>query len=254
MKIEGLPAIVTGGGSGLGEATARHLAAEGMKVALLDLNIEGAQRVADDIGGLAIECDVTSEESMTNALKTAADAHGKARLLVTCAGILPAGRVVGRDGPMPMADFEAGIKVNLFGTFNALRLVAADMYTLDPLDDDGERGVIVMVSSISAFEGQLGQASYSASKGAVAGMTLPIAREFAKFGIRVASIAPGVMGTPMIKAAPQKVQDSLVAQACYPQRLGEPSEFALFVSQIAENKLLNGSVLRLDGGMHLCAT
>jgi NAD(P)-dependent dehydrogenase (short-subunit alcohol dehydrogenase family) len=250
MDIEGQAAIVTGGASGLGAATARALAAAGAKVAVLDVNEEAAAGLADRIGGLAVPCDVASSESVESAVKTAAAAHGAARVLVNCAGVGPAKRIVGRDGPMPLAEFERAIRINLVGTFNCLRLVAAAMQAHAPLAD-GERGVIVSTSSVAAFEGQIGQAAYSASKGGVAALTLPAAREFAQFGIRVLAIAPGIFRTPMMQALPQEAQDSLGASVPFPKRLGEPREFADLVLHIVCNRYLNGEIIRLDGAMRM---
>jgi NAD(P)-dependent dehydrogenase (short-subunit alcohol dehydrogenase family) len=250
MDIEGQAAIVTGGASGLGAATARALAAAGAKVAVLDVNERAAAELAGEIGGLAAPCDVASSNDVEAAVKMAAAAHGPARILVNCAGIGPAKRIVGRDGPMPLTEFERVIRINLIGTFNCLRLVAADMQTLDPLAD-GERGVIVSTASVAAFEGQIGQAAYSASKGGVAALTMPAAREFAQFGIRVLAIAPGIFRTPMMHALPQEAQDSLGASVPFPKRLGEPTEFADLVLHMVRNRYLNGEVVRLDGALRM---
>src|SRR5215467_8561401 len=250
MDIHGQAAIVTGGASGLGAATARALAAAGARVAVLDLNEQAAVNVATEIGGLAAPCDVAGSEDVKEALKAATSAHGPARILVNCAGIGPAKRIVGRDGPMPLAEFERVIRVNLIGTFNCLRLAGASMMALEALAD-GERGVIVSTSSVAAFEGQIGQAAYSASKGAVAALTMPAAREFAQFGIRVLAIAPGIFRTPMMHALPQKAQDSLGASVPFPKRLGEPGEFAELVLHIVRNCYLNGEVIRLDGALRM---
>jgi NAD(P)-dependent dehydrogenase (short-subunit alcohol dehydrogenase family) len=250
MDIAGQAAIVTGGASGLGAATARALAAAGAKVTVLDVNEKAAAAVAGEIGGLAAACDVTSSEDVEAAIKKAAAAHGPARILVNCAGIGPAKRIVGRDGPMPLAEFERVIGVNLIGTFNCLRLVAASMLTLDLLAD-GERGVIVSTASVAAFEGQIGQAAYSASKGGVAALTMPAAREFAQFGIRVLAIAPGIFRTPMLQSLPQEAQDSLSASVPFPKRLGEPGEFAELVLHMVRNRYFNGEVVRLDGALRM---
>ena len=250
MDIKGHAAIVTGGASGLGAATARALAAAGAKVAVFDVNERAAAEVAKEIGGLAAACDVAESASAELAVKKAAAAHGPARVLVNCAGIGPAKRIVGREGPMPLADFERVIRINLIGTFNCLRLVAAGMQTLEPLTD-GERGVIVSTASVAAFEGQIGQAAYSASKGGVAALTLPAARELAQFGIRVLAIAPGIFATPMLRALPQEAQDSLGASVPFPKRLGEPREFAELVLHIVRNGYLNGEVIRLDGALRM---
>jgi NAD(P)-dependent dehydrogenase (short-subunit alcohol dehydrogenase family) len=250
MDITGQAAIVTGGASGLGAATARALAAAGARVAVLDLNEQAAMNVATEIGGLPVPCDVAGTEDVKEALKAATSAHGPARILVNCAGIGPAKRIVGRDGPMPLAEFERVIRVNLIGTFNCLRLAGASMMALEALAD-GERGVIVSTSSVAAFEGQIGQAAYSASKGAVAALTMPAAREFAQFGIRVLAIAPGIFRTPMMHALPQEAQDSLGASVPFPKRLGEPGEFAELVLHLVRNRYLNGEVIRLDGALRM---
>jgi NAD(P)-dependent dehydrogenase (short-subunit alcohol dehydrogenase family) len=249
MDIKGQAAIVTGGASGLGAATARALAAAGAKVAVIDLNEKGAAEVAADIKGIAVACDVANAQGAKAAIDTAATVHGAARILINCAGVGPAKRIVGRDGPMPLEDYEKVIRVNLIGTFNMLRLVAAAMQPLDLLQ--GERGVIVNTASVAAYEGQIGQAAYSSSKGAVAALTLPAAREFAAFGVRVLAIAPGIFGTPMLRALPQEAQDSLGAAVPFPKRLGNPSEFAALVVHCIGNGYLNGEVIRLDGAIRL---
>jgi NAD(P)-dependent dehydrogenase (short-subunit alcohol dehydrogenase family) len=250
MDIKGQAAIVTGGASGLGAATARTLAAAGAKVAILDVNQKAAAEVAIDIKGLAIACDVADGETAAAAIKKAEADHGAARILVNCAGVGPAKRIVGRDGPMPLADFERVIRINLIGTFNMMRLCAAAMQSLAPLAD-GERGVIVSTASVAAFEGQIGQSAYSSSKGGVAALTLPAAREFAQFGIRVLAIAPGIFGTPMLRALPQEAQDSLGAAVPFPKRLGNPREYAALVMHCIHNGYLNGEVIRLDGALRL---
>jgi NAD(P)-dependent dehydrogenase (short-subunit alcohol dehydrogenase family) len=249
MQVKGQAALVTGGASGLGAATARTLAAAGAKVALLDMNEKAAADIAKEIGGVAVACDVSDSASAEAAIKKAAAAHGPARVLINCAGIGPAKRIVGRDGPMPLADYERVIKVNLIGTFNMMRLTAAAMQPLDLVD--GERGVIVSTASVAAFEGQVGQAAYSSSKGGVAALTLPAAREFAQFGVRVLAIAPGIFATPMLKALPQESQDSLGASVPFPKRLGEPREFAALVMHCIGNGYLNGEVIRLDGALRM---
>jgi len=250
MDIKNQPAIVTGGASGLGAATARALAAAGARVAVADINEKAAADMANEIGGVAVACDVSDSASAEAAIKKASDAHGPARVLVNCAGIGPAKRIVGRDGPMPLADYERVIRVNLIGTFNMMRLAATAMQAAAPLAD-GERGVIVSTASVAAFEGQIGQAAYSSSKGGVAALTLPAAREFAQFGIRVLAIAPGIFGTPMLKALPQESQDSLGASVPFPKRLGDPAEFAALVMHIVSNGYLNGEVIRLDGALRM---
>jgi NAD(P)-dependent dehydrogenase (short-subunit alcohol dehydrogenase family) len=250
MEIKGQAAIVTGGASGLGAATARTLAAAGAKVAILDVNAKAAAEAAIDVNGLAIACDVADPVAAEAAVKQAAADHGPARILVNCAGIGPAKRIVGRDGPMPLADFERVIRINLIGSFNMMRLVAVAMQPLAPLAD-GERGVIVSTASVAAFEGQIGQAAYSASKGGIVALTLPAAREFAQFGIRVLAIAPGIFGTPMLRALPQEAQDSLGASVPFPKRLGSPSEYAALVLHCIHNGYLNGEVIRIDGALRM---
>jgi NAD(P)-dependent dehydrogenase (short-subunit alcohol dehydrogenase family) len=250
MDIRNSAAVITGGASGLGAATARLLAMRGAKVALLDINADAARTLADEIGGVAVSCDVTDDGSAAAALAEAKTKHGTPRILINCAGIGPARRIVGREGPMPLADFSKVIAVNLIGTFNMMRLVAADMQTIAP-QAGGERGVIVSTASVAAFEGQIGQAAYSASKGGVAALTMPAAREFAQFGIRVLAIAPGIFATPMLKALPQAAQDSLGQQVPFPRRLGEPGEFAALVLHCLENSYLNGEVIRIDGSLRM---
>ena len=249
MNLNGQAAIVTGGASGLGAETARRLARGGAKVAVLDLNTEKANGVASEFGGIAISCDVSDAASAEAAVAEARAKYGAARILVNCAGIGPAKRIVGREGAMPLQDFVKVIQVNLVGTFNMMRLAAAAMSKLDPIGD--ERGVIVSTASIAAFEGQVGQAAYSASKGGVAALTLPAAREFAQIGVRVMAIAPGIILTPMLTALPEEVQQSLGASVPFPKRLGQPSEFAALVQHIIENEYLNGEVIRLDGALRM---
>ena len=251
MKIEGNAALVTGAASGMGEATARKLSQRGAKVCLLDVDIDKINKIAAECNGLAIECDVTSAESMENAVAAASDQHGAARVLVNCAGIAPAKRIVGRDGAMPLEDFKRVIDVNLIGTFNAIRVMAAAVRNEPPLDDVGERGVIVNVASVSAFEGQIGQAAYSSSKGAIVALTIQAARELASAGIRVMTIAPGMIATPMLFGMPEDVQQSLANQVPFPKRLGKPEEFANLVEHILENQMLNGEVIRLDGAIRM---
>ncbi len=250
MNPEGQAAIVTGGGSGLGAETAAQLARGGAKVSVLDVNMDAAQAVAGQVGGLAIRCDVADDGAATAALAEAREKHGSARILINCAGVGPAKRIVGRDGPMPLADFERTIRINLIGSFNMMRLVGAEASRLDPLED-GERGVIISVASVAAFEGQIGQAAYASSKGGIAALTMPAAREFAQFGIRVLAIAPGIFGTPMLRGLPEAAQQSLGEQVPFPRRLGEPSEFAALVLHCIENRYLNGEVIRLDGALRM---
>ena len=250
MDLKGHAAIVTGGGSGLGAATAERLAAEGARVAVIDRNAEAAHSVARRIGGLALIGDVADAAGMEKALAAARAAHGPVRILVNCAGVAVAKRTVGRDGPMPLDEFERVIRVNLIGTFNMMRLAGAEMSLLEPMAD-GERGVIISTASIAAFEGQVGQAAYSASKGGVAALTLPVAREFATFGVRVLAIAPGLFDTPMLQALPEPARQSLSASVPFPQRLGDPKEFAALVAHMIANRFLNGEVIRLDGAIRL---
>ena len=250
MELKGQAAIVTGGASGLGAATARALAAAGAKVTVFDINEAGAASVARDIGGVGIGCDVASADGAKAGIEKAKAAHRAARILVNCAGVGPAKRIVGRDGPQPLEDFERVIRINLIGTFNMMRLVAADMQTVEPFAD-GERGVIVSTASIAAFEGQIGQAAYASSKGGVAALTIPAARELAQFGIRVLAIAPGIFATPMLTALPQETQDSLGASVPFPKRLGRPSEYAALVLHCIHNGYLNGEVIRLDGALRM---
>jgi NAD(P)-dependent dehydrogenase (short-subunit alcohol dehydrogenase family) len=251
MNIQGHAALVTGGGSGLGEATARELARLGAKVAVLDLNTENAQRVAADIGGVAITCNVADADSMQAAIEQAAAAHGPARILMQIAGIGSAKRIIDKEGkPASLEAFAQVVNVNLIGTYNAARLFAAACAQLDPMDD-AERGVMVFTASVAAFDGQVGQQAYSASKAGVAGMTLPMARDLAQHGIRVCTIAPGIFGTPLLRTLPEPVQASLAASIPFPQRLGKPEEFAQLAAHIVTNGHLNGEVIRLDGALRM---
>ena len=250
MKIEGSSALVTGGGSGLGEATARMLAARGAIVHVMDINEGAAARVAAEIGGVAIGGDVASEADAERAISRAAEAGDGLRILVNCAGIGPAARVIGRDGPMPLADFERVIRINLVGTFNMMRLAAARMADL-PERADKARGAIINTASVAATDGQIGQVAYSASKGAIVSMALPAAREFARFGVRVNTIAPGIFATPLLKSLPVDVQQSLAASIPYPSRLGDPAEYADAVRFCIESQYLNAEVIRLDGAIRM---
>ncbi len=250
MQLKDQAAIVTGGASGLGAATARRLAAQGAKVAVCDLNAKLAESVAAEIGGVAVSCDVSDAASAEAAIVAASKAHGPARVLVNCAGIGVAKRVVGRDGPMPLADFDKVIKVNLIGSFNMLRLAATEMSKLEPLST-GERGVIISTASVAAYDGQIGQSAYSASKGGIVAMTLPIARELAQFGIRVMTIAPGLFLTPLLGGLPQEAQDSLAAAIPFPHRLGQADEFASLAMHMIDNPYLNGEVVRLDAALRM---
>ena len=251
MQINGQAALVTGGGSGLGEATSRELARLGAKVAVLDLNLDNAKKVAADINGLAIQCDVSSGDSMESAIEQASAAHGPARILMQIAGIGSAKRVVGKDGSAaPLEDFIKVVNVNLIGTYNAARLFAAASAKLYPLQD-GERGVMVFTASVAAFDGQVGQQAYSASKGGVVGMTLPMARDLAQHGIRVCTIAPGLFSPPLMHTLTKPVQQSLAASIPFPPRLGKPEEFAELACHIVTNGHLNGEVIRLDGALRM---
>src|SRR5580698_1258187 len=234
MQLDGMAAVVTGGGSGLGEATATALAAAGAKVAVLDINADAAKAVAARIGGIAAGCDVGDADSAVAALAAATSAHGAARVLVNCAGIVNPGRIVGKEGPLPLAAYEKVIRVNLIGTFNMLRLVAADAQTLEALED-GERGVVINPASVAAYDGQIGQPAYASSKAGVVGLTLPVARELARFGIRCVTIAPGLFATPLMEALPPEVKEVLGKQVPFPARLGRPAEYALLVEQIIAN-------------------
>jgi NAD(P)-dependent dehydrogenase (short-subunit alcohol dehydrogenase family) len=251
MKIEGQSALVTGGASGLGEATARELARLGAKVAVLDRNIEQAKKVAADIGGAAFACDITDTASVEAALAGAEAAHGPARILMNVAGIGSAKRIVGKDGSAaPLEDFERVIRVNLLGTYNMSRLFAARCAKLEAVDG-GERGVMMFTASVAAFDGQVGQQAYSASKGGLVGMTLPMARDLAQHGIRVCTVAPGIFATPLLLELPEPVQQSLAASIPFPPRLGKPSEFAELACHIVTNGHLNGEVIRLDGALRM---
>jgi len=258
MKIEGLSALVTGGGSGLGEATARELARLGARVAVLDVNLAGAEKVAADIcaaygsgAALACQCDITDSVSLAAALEKAAAVHGPARILMNIAGIGSAKRVVAKDGsPAPLEDFAKVVTINLVGTYNASRLFAAACAKLPPLED-GQRGVMMFTASVAAFDGQVGQQAYSASKAGLAGMTLPMARDLAQHGIRVCTVAPGLFATPLMAQLPEAVQASLAASIPFPPRLGKPEEFAQLAVHIVNNDHLNGEVIRLDGALRM---
>ncbi|MFC6789027.1 SDR family NAD(P)-dependent oxidoreductase [Methylobacterium komagatae] len=252
MKVQGIAAVVTGAASGLGAATARALAAAGARVSLLDLNADAAEATAREIGGLALSCDVADGASAEAAIARAASEHGVARILVNCAGICPAAKVVGRHGPASLDAFSKVIQINLVGTFNMMRLVAAGAASLDPLEG-GERGVLISTASIAAYEGQIGQAGYAASKAGVVGLTLPVARELAPLGIRVCAIAPGLFETPMVQGLPEEVQASLGAAVPFPSRFGRPDEYAHLVMAIVANPMLNGETIRLDGALRMQA-
>ncbi len=251
MNIQGQVALVTGGASGLGEATARELARLGAKVTVLDVNAELAAKVASEIGGIACACDITNTDSVVAALAKATAAHGPARILMNIAGIGSAKRIVGKDGnAAPLEDFARVVNVNLIGSYNISRLFAAECAKLAPLQD-GERGVMMFTASVAAFDGQVGQQAYSASKGGLVGMTLPMARDLAQHGIRVCTVAPGLFATPLMKQLPEAVQASLAASIPFPARLGQPEEFAQLACHIVTNGHLNGEVIRLDGALRM---
>lgn len=250
MEIQGTAAIVTGGASGLGNATARMLAANGAKVAIFDLNEEAGQAAAAEIGGIFHSVNVADEASVTAGLGAAETAHGVARILVNCAGIAPAVKTVGRDNmPHPLDTYRKTIEVNLIGTFNTISRFAARLAAANPVGE--ERGVIVNTASVAAYDGQIGQAAYASSKGGVVGLTLPVARDLAQHLIRVMTIAPGIFWTPMLAGLPQAAQDSLGKQVPHPSRLGKPEEYAQLVESIIRNPMLNGEVIRLDGAIRM---
>ncbi len=252
MQLDQVRAVVTGGASGLGHAVAQHIVAHGGRVALFDVNEEKGQSAAKELGGAArfLRTDVTSEENVVANIAAARESMGGLNVVMNCAGILGAGRVLGKQGPMPLKNFAGTVMVNLVGSFNVAKAGAALMQANDP-GEDGERGVIVNTASVAAYEGQIGQAAYSASKGGVVGMTLPMARELSRFGIRVMTIAPGIFWTPMVDGMPPQVQESLSASIPFPSRLGKAEEFAQTVAFILGNRYLNGSVIRLDGAVRL---
>lgn len=250
MEIKETATLIAGGASGMGEATVRHLSALGAKIAILDPNESRAAKIAAETKSIALACDVTDEKSVLAAIKNAEKTHGIARICINCAGIVQSKRMVGRDGPLPLNDFEKIIRVNLMGTFNLMRLASTAMSQSQP-DSNSNRGLIINTASIAAFEGQIGQVAYSASKGGVVAMTLPAARELARFGIRVMTIAPGLVDTPMFDALPEEARQKLAASVPFPKRLATPQEFAKLVQHVIENDMLNGSVIRLDGALRL---
>ncbi len=252
MKLgENIAAVVTGGASGLGAATARRLAGFGVKVTLFDMNVAAGEAVAAEVGGQFVAVDVTNEDSVAAGFEGARARFGQERILVNCAGIAPAAKTTSRGEPHSMALFEKVIAVNLVGSFRCMAHSSTGMAGLEPLTEDGERGVIVSTASVAAFDGQVGQAAYAASKGGVAALTLPVARDLAKSGVRVMTIAPGLFETPMLLGLPQEVQDSLGAQAPFPSRLGKAEEYAQLVQSICENGMLNGETIRLDGAIRM---
>jgi NAD(P)-dependent dehydrogenase (short-subunit alcohol dehydrogenase family) len=250
MQVRALGVVVSGGASGLGRATAQRFAQAGAKVAVLDRNEALAAEVAREVSGISIACDVADPKSVESAFARAVSELGSVRVSVSCAGIGWAGRIVGKEGPHPFESFVKTIEINLFGTFNLLRFAAAHMSKLEPLET-GERGVIVQTASVAAYDGQIGQAAYAASKGGVVSMTLPAARELARFGVRVMTIAPGLFATPMMAGLPPEAQAALAASVPFPSRLGDPSEYASLALHIAENPMLNGETIRLDGAIRL---
>ena len=252
MELQGRAAVITGGGSGIGAECARTVAAKGMKVAVMDVNMDGARAVAAECGGIAVECDVTSSDSAEAAVAAAREANGIAQLLINCAGIATPGRIVSRNGPLPLEAYEAVIKVNLIGTFNMIRLVAADMQEAEPMEDD-ERGLIINTASVAAYEGQIGQAAYASSKGGIVALNIVAARELARSGIRVNTISPGLIDTPMMAGLPPDAYESLSKQPEFPKRLGTPKDYAKLVLHLCDNVLINGDVIRLDGALRMAA-
>ena len=249
MQIDGKVFLVTGGASGLGEGTARMLAANGATVVIADMQADKGEAVAREIGGVFVTCDVT-QEADGQAAVAAAQQRGKLVGLVNCAGVAPAEKVVGKNGPHALASFARTVTINLIGSFNMIRLAADAMAKNEP-ESTGERGVLISTASVAAYDGQIGQAAYSASKGGIVGMTLPIARDLARSGIRNMTIAPGIFGTPMLFGMPQEVQDALAAGVPFPSRLGTPEDYAKLARHIIENEMLNGEVIRLDGAIRL---
>lgn len=253
MNLKNMSAIITGGASGMGAACARALAERGVKVALWDMNLDAAKTLADELGGVAFACDVSDEHSVSDALKNTINAHGTPHILINCAGVLIGQRLVGREGTADLTHFQKVINVNLIGTYNTMRLCAEAMSKSEPYNEDGARGVIINTASIAAFEGQIGQAAYSASKGGIVSMTLPAARELAQFGIRVMAIAPGAVETPMMAGVKDDYRAKIENAIPFPPRMAKPKEFAMLCLNIVENNMLNGEVIRLDGAARLAA-
>lgn len=253
MQIKNTAIIITGGASGMGAATARLLSKQGAKVALLDSNKEAAEKIAIEIHGQAVYCDVTQAESVESAIATAEKHHGRARICINCAGIAHSRRMVNQQGPMPLDEFRRVIDINLIGTFNVMRIAAAAMIPLPVVEGSEERGVIINTASVAAFEGQIGQTAYSASKGGIVSLTLAAARELAQFGIRVMTIAPGLVDTPMFDKLSTEAKASLASSVPFPKRLARPEEYAFLVQHIIENAMLNGEVIRLDGALRMQA-
>jgi len=254
MRIKDCVAVVTGGASGLGEATVRMFVRGGGQAAILDLDEERGRRAASELGDKAIFCktNVVDEESVQAAIKKTLESFGAIHIAINCAGIAPPAKVLGKSGPMPLKLFDQVVQINLIGTMNVIRLSSEKMVENSP-NADGEKGIVINTASAAAFDGQIGQAAYSASKAGVVGMTLPIAREFADYGIRVVTIAPGLFETPMLAGLPEKAKESLGKMTPFPKRLGKPSEFAGLVQHIIENSMLNGEVIRLDGALRMAA-
>ena len=254
MQLDQIKAVITGGASGLGFAVARHLVAHGARVVLLDVNEAKGEAAARELGADArpafIQTDVTSEDDVAQSLKSAQEEMGGLNAAINCAGVLGAGRVLGKEGPMPLSTFATTVMINLVGSFNVAK-AAANLMQHNAPGEDGERGIIVNTASVAAYEGQIGQAAYSASKGGVVGMTLPMAREFARIGVRVMTVAPGVFHTPMVDGMPEQVYQSLCAQVPFPSRLGKPEEYADTVAFILQNRYLNGETIRIDGAIRL---
>lgn len=251
MEIKNCVAIITGGASGMGAATARLLSQQGAKVALLDLNQEAAEKIAAEINGQAIYCDVTQSESVKTAIAEAQKHLGPARICINCAGIVHGRRMVNQQGAMPLAEFRKVIDINLIGTFNVMSLAAEAMVPLSTVNDSQERGIIINTASVAAFEGQIGQTAYSASKGGIVALTLPAARELAQFGIRVVTIAPGLVDTPMFEKISPEARSALEAMVPFPKRLARPEEYAMLAQHIIENTMINGEVIRLDGALRM---
>jgi NAD(P)-dependent dehydrogenase (short-subunit alcohol dehydrogenase family) len=251
MNIKNSVAIVSGGASGMGAATVKMLHEAGAKVAIFDLNIAAAEKLAKEISGIAVSCDVTQASSVESAIKETLSQLGAPRICINCAGIVTSKRMVGKEGPLPLDEFRKVIEVNLIGTYNLMRLAAAEMIKLDPIGESGERGAIINTASVAAFEGQIGQTSYSASEGGVVALTLPAARELAQFGIRVNTIAPGLVDTPMFEKIPPEARAALASSVPFPKRLAHPQEFAKLALHIIDNVMINGEVIRLDGALRM---
>lgn len=251
MEIKNSAVIITGGASGMGAATAKLLSSLGAKVALLDINLKAAETLAKEFNGLALSCDVTQSSSVETAIQQANAQHGTARIIINCAGIVHGRRMINKQGPMPLDEFKRVIDINLVGTFNVMSHAAAAMFSLAPMGESEERGIIINTASVAAFEGQIGQTAYSASKGGIVALTLPAARELASFGIRVMTIAPGLVDTPMFEKISQEARASLAAMVPYPKRLARPEEYAFLACHIIENVMLNGEVIRLDGALRM---